>query len=160
MFFLLATIDCPSAVEKIQKNYSELLLLPVDAIIIGKFYARDVITFNEKIEIDDITANHGKIIYVLDKVVIPSLLQGMTEKYSAFIDVLKTRENSVFSSMAEKIGMMFLRWKLPIKPTNTVKIFEYVFLEYVFLRILIHCLLYCMYPGKMAVHSKENYAKK
>lgn len=67
----------------------------------------DVITFNQKKDISNITSNQDKMVFILDEVLIPSLLQGVKEKYTTFIEILKTAEDPAFTSMAEKIGM---RW--------------------------------------------------
>ena len=93
--------DCSSVVDRIRKDYNDLLQLPID---FGILYSKYIITLPEKQKIDNITLNKEKNQCFFDEVLIPSLKVGMTEKYKAFIKVLEESDDSLLKFMAGKIG--------------------------------------------------------
>ena len=106
MFILccLAVFDYSAAKENIKKNYDNLTNLPIGSIV-GKLYARGVITFEEKERIDIKQIQRDKMMYLLDTAIIPSLTNGISIKLKGFIEVMEDSGDPIFTDMAKTLGM-------------------------------------------------------
>ena len=106
MFILhyLAVFDCSAAKENIKKNYDNLTNLPIGSIV-GKLYAKEVITFEEKERIDIKQIHRDKTMYLLDTAIIPSLSNGVSIKLKGFIEAMEESGDPIFTDMAKTLGM-------------------------------------------------------
>ena len=102
-FYLLATLDCSGAAEKLRAHYTSITQLSID---FGMLFSKDVITLFEKKTIDNIEMKNKKIEFLLDEILIPSLSVGMIDKYTRFIKVLKESKDSLLNQTANIIGKL------------------------------------------------------
>ena len=95
---------CSGIKKSIQEHYVELTNLPVDSML-RQLYAEQVITGREKEMIENIKLKHKKMEYLLDSVIIPSLANNVTEKFTGFTEVMEKSDDLILINMAKKLGM-------------------------------------------------------
>ena len=93
--------------NNIQKYYVELTHLPIN-LMLGQLYAKGVITAREKQMIESIQMSNKKMEYLLDSIIIPSLLSNVTVKLKGFLEVMKESGDPVLLDMTKKLGMYIL----------------------------------------------------
>ena len=108
---------CSGAQRRIKEAYTQLTNLNVTAMS-GSLYARDVITLRQKKQINSIPIESDKMEYLLDEVIIPSLLAGRIEKFRLFLEVMEQSDDPVIKSVGKDLGMFNLYTVLP--PTFTI----------------------------------------
>ena len=86
------------------KNYELLIYLPIDSML-PELIAKMVITMEEREKIETLPVNSQKMMYLLNKIILPSLELGDRLKFKAFLEVLKQSSYPSFIDMAEKLSM-------------------------------------------------------
>ena len=84
-------------------NYCELKFLPIN-IMLDKIYSKGIITFEEKQRIKANPVEIDRIVYIIDRIIIPSLKVNDDMKFRTFIEVMKKSGNSTLISMAAKLS--------------------------------------------------------
>ena len=84
-------------------NYCELKFLPIN-IMLDKIYSKGIITFEEKQRIKANPVEIDRIVYIIDRIIIPSLKVNDDMKFRAFLEVMKESGNSTLISMASKLS--------------------------------------------------------
>ena len=96
--------DCSTACDTIQKQYDKLIHLPLDSLL-PTLYAKNVVTFDQKNEIDDIPQKMKKIQFILD-LIIRSLKNDVATLYNRFLKVMEESENKDIQQLAKKLGRL------------------------------------------------------
>ena len=98
--------DCFSLLEKLKRNYVQLLNLPISSIL-NHLFAEDIITAKEKKEIKAISREleEERMEYFLDNIIIPSLKINHAFKFKGFLKVLEESDNPVLTTAAKNLGM-------------------------------------------------------
>ena len=100
----LASFDCSAAKDNVKENYDKLINLPIESVV-GKLHDKGVITAEEKERIDLKPATRDKMIYLLDSVINPSLLNDISIKFKGFLEVIGESGNSIMIDIAKQLGM-------------------------------------------------------
>ena len=95
---------CSTARATIQEQYDKLIRLPVDSLL-PTLYANGVITFDQKIEIEDIPQKIKKTQFILN-LIISSLINGRPTLYNRFLKVMEESENVDISQFAKNLGKL------------------------------------------------------
>lgn len=95
---------CSAAKDKITANYVEITNLPIDSIL-GQLLAKKVILSREKEIIESKLLQSERMEHLLDKIIIPSLKNGLSIKFKGFLEVLEDSGDSIMIDMAQKLGM-------------------------------------------------------
>ena len=88
-------------IKKLKNKYEELLHLPYPDMS-GKLYAKDVITNQEKLEINNLIGKR-QMERVLD-IIIQSLKCNDTAKYKGFLKAMEESDDLLLRNKAEKLG--------------------------------------------------------
>ena len=105
IFYLyVASFDCSTAQDNIKANYDKLTKLPIEQIL-ERLLSKGIITPEEKKRIDSKPASRDKMIYILDSVITPSLLNDISIKFKGFLQVLEGSGNSTIIDLAKQLGM-------------------------------------------------------
>ena len=92
--------------EKVKANYNKLTNLPIESMI-GKLYAKRVITLEEKERIDSKPIKRDKMMFLLDGVIIPSLLNNIGVKFKGFLEVMEESDDPVLTDMAKDLVCVY-----------------------------------------------------
>jgi len=106
-FMLLVTVDSSTAHEKIREHYVDLSKLKINSLL-GLLYCKKVITLEEKKILQSKPLESDGAMCFLDDILIPSLENNVTEKYTSFLQILQESSDTVLQSMAKRIGMKIL----------------------------------------------------
>jgi len=104
MIFRSAKFDCSAAKDNVKTNYNELTKLPIDSML-GKLYAKGVITLDEKQRMEVKPLQRNKMVYLLDNVITPSLGNDVSKKFKGFIEVMEESDDPILTDMANILGM-------------------------------------------------------
>ena len=96
--------DCSTACATIQEHYDKLIHLPVDNLL-PSLYAYNVVTFDQKEEIEELPQKRRRMEFVLN-LIIRSLDSGVGNLYNGFLKVLKECEDLVTRELAKKLGKL------------------------------------------------------
>ena len=96
--------DCSTARATIQEQYDKLICLPID-ILLPSLFANNVVTFDQKEEIDELPHKKKRMEFVLN-LIIRSLEMGVDGLYNGFLKVLKTSEDLLTRELAKKLGKL------------------------------------------------------
>ena len=107
IYYGLASFDCSAAKDNIKANYDELTKLPVE-LILERLLSKGIITPDEKKKIDSKPASQDKMIYVLDSVITPSLLNDISIHFKGFLEVLEESDDSTMIDLAKQLGMKII----------------------------------------------------
>ena len=98
---------CSTACATIQEQYDKLIRLPVD-ILLPRLYANNVITFEQKEDIEEMPEKKKRMGAVLS-LIIRSLDNGVPALYNGFLKVLKESDDLLTRELAKKLGkLMYL----------------------------------------------------
>ena len=97
--------DCSTARATIQEQYDQLIRLPVNSLL-PSLYARNVVTFDQKEEIEELPHKKKRMEFVLN-LIIRSLDMGISSLYNGFLKVLKKRQDFLTRKLAKKLGKLF-----------------------------------------------------
>ena len=100
----VASFDCSTATSKVKAHYDMLINLPIE-LILHRLLVKGVISANEKKKLDCKAASCEKMIYIVDSVITPSLLNDISIKYQGFLEVLEESGNSTMIDLAKLLGM-------------------------------------------------------
>ena len=90
--------------KNITENYVELIHLPIDSML-PWLVVKKVITMREKQIIQTLPINSQKMEHLLDYIILPSLQDGITVKFEAFVEVMEESSNPSMIDMAKKLSM-------------------------------------------------------
>ena len=96
--------DISTARATIQEQYDKLICLPVDSLL-PSLYAYNVITFDQKEEIEELPQMKRRMEFVLD-LIIRSLAGGVADLYNKFFKVLKESKDLPTRKLAKKLGKL------------------------------------------------------
>ena len=71
----------------------------------GKLLAKGVITYKEKENIDFMSTEPEKMIYLLDAVIIPSLSSNVSMKFKGFVEMMEESGDTELIDIANQLGM-------------------------------------------------------
>ena len=100
------SFDCSATMEKVKANYDKLTNLPIESMI-GKLFAKRVITLEEKERIDSKPIKRDKMMFLLDGVIIPSLLNNIGVKFKGFLEVMEESDDPVLTDMAKDLVCVY-----------------------------------------------------
>ena len=100
----IALFDCSTAKDNVKANYDKLTKLNIE-LILERLLSKGIITTDEKKMIDSKPASRDKMIYFLDGVIAPSLLNNVNEKFRGFLEVLEESGDSTMIDLAKQLGM-------------------------------------------------------
>ena len=103
---------CSGAKRKIKEAYTQLTNLSVTAMS-GSLYAKEVITLKQKQQINSIPIESDKMEYLLDEIIIPSLLAGKIEKFRLFLEVMEQSDDPLIKTVARDLGMYIIPYVNP-----------------------------------------------
>ena len=97
-------VYCFDAKKIIRDNYNELLHLPFDSLL-SRLFVVKVITSRDKQMIETLPLNNQKMEHLLLNIIMPSLQNGITVKFKAFLEVMEESSNPSMIDMAKKLSM-------------------------------------------------------
>ena len=101
--FLIDNFDFSAAKVNVLKKYTELMNLPITSML-GELFENKIITFKEKQQIEAKSVEIDRIVYFLDRIIIPSINANDDMKIREFIKVMKESGDSTLISIAAKLG--------------------------------------------------------
>ena len=101
--FHIDKYDCSTVNVNIQKNYKKLTYLPINSML-GSLYNKGVITLEEKQRITANPVEIDRMMYFLDRVIIPSLILNVDMKFKGFLEVMNESGDSTLLSMVANLG--------------------------------------------------------
>ena len=104
IWYLIALFDCSTAKDNVKANYDKLTKLNIE-LILERLLSKGIITTDEKKMIDSKPASRDKMIYFLDGVIAPSLLNNVNAKFRDFLKVLEESGDSTMIDLAKQLGM-------------------------------------------------------
>ena len=110
------TYNCSDAAKLLKSKFALLSNLSYSNMS-GSLYANDVITQQEKLEIDRVVGK-SQMERVLD-IVIASLKANQTVKYKGFLLAMESSEDKTLNAKAQELGELILS-KLPITHMHTL----------------------------------------
>ena len=96
--------DCSTARATIQEQYDKLIRLPVD-ILLPSLYAYNVVTFDQKEEIEELPQKKKRMDFILS-LIIQSLDNGIANLYNGFLEVLKESDDVLTRELAKMLGKL------------------------------------------------------
>ena len=96
--------DCSTAHATVQEQYDKLIRLPVDNLL-PSLYAYNVVTFDQKEEIEELPQKKKKMDFIL-RLIIRSLDSGIVDLYNGFLKVLKESKDVSTRELAKKLGKL------------------------------------------------------
>ena len=96
--------DCSTARATIQQQYDKLIRLPVDTLL-PALYANEVVTFDQKEEIEELPQKKKRMESVLN-LIIRSLDIEIGGLYNGLLKVLKESEDVAARELARKLGKL------------------------------------------------------
>ena len=108
---LLAGFNFAAINSKITANYVELVNLPIE-LIRRDLFAKKVITFRQKEQIETMHLQHQKMEYIIDKVIVPTLKLKISTVFKRFLEAMEESGNEEFISMAHTLGMLSCMYML------------------------------------------------
>ena len=105
--FPIDNFDCSTAKVNLQKNYHELIILPINSML-GKLFSKEIITLEEKKQIKANPVESDRMEYFLDNIIIPSLEVNVDMKFRKFLEVMKESGDLTLISMAAKLGKQII----------------------------------------------------
>ena len=96
--------DCSTARTTIQQQYDKLIRLPVDTLL-PALYANEVVTFDQKEEIEELPQKKKRMEFVLN-LIIRSLDIEIGGLYNGLLKVLKESEDVTARELARKLGKL------------------------------------------------------
>ena len=96
--------DCLAAADKLKKQLGTLTKLKYTAMM-GSLFAKDIITNEERIKIDD-KSGEEKMMYLIVDIVIPSLKQNFHKKYKGLLEAMEESDDIDLKSTAENLGKL------------------------------------------------------
>ena len=106
-YYHLASFDCSTAKDNIKANYDKLTKLPI-GLILERLLSKGIITQDEKKIIDAKPASRDKMIYILDSVITPNLLNDISIYFKGFLEVLEESDDSTMIDLAKQLGMKII----------------------------------------------------
>lgn len=100
----VASFDCSTAKNNVKAHYDMLTNLPIE-LILDRLLVKGVISPDEKKQLDCKPGSREKMIYILDSVITPSLVNGDSVKFKAFSEVLEQSGHSSMIDLAKQLGM-------------------------------------------------------
>ena len=99
-------IDYSTAHAAIRDQYVKLICLPVDNLL-PSLFANNVITFDQKKDIEDIPQKKKQMEFILD-LIIHSLENDVASLYNGFLKSIQQSEDVVTRELAKKLGDLAL----------------------------------------------------
>ena len=96
------TVNFKTAMDYMRSTYTELIHLNISTDIIRDLYKEQVITLNEKKEIQR-REMESRMEYLLDDIIIPSLEAKSGQKYIGLVRVMKRSDDSLLKDVASKL---------------------------------------------------------
>ena len=96
--------DCATALATIQEQYDKLIHLPIDSLL-PSLYAYNIITFDQKEEIEELPQKKRRMKYVLN-LIIHSLDAEISGLYNEFLKVIKKSGDLVAKELLKKLGKL------------------------------------------------------
>jgi len=72
--------------------------------VVPKLFAKQVITFHEKCIIDSKKIEMEKMMFILDNVIIPTLMFDISTRFEEFLQVMEESDNTELTDMAKILG--------------------------------------------------------
>ena len=95
--------------DYIWSQYTELMHLNINTDVIRDLYKEQVITLNEKKEIQR-KEMEKRMEYFLDDIIIPSLEAKSSQKYIGLVRVMNRSDDSVLKDVASKLALNLHSW--------------------------------------------------
>ena len=102
----LGISDCKSVIEKLTEHYDKLTRLPINSML-DSLITSEVITFDEKKNIETKSLESDRMRHLLDNVIILGLQVELPELYHKFVKVLQESESMINRAMAKMIGIVY-----------------------------------------------------
>lgn len=102
MFICVASNECSTACEGLQKQYVNLTRLPVKTLLPSLFEG-EVIDFDQKKIAEAKSVDTEKMSYILD-LVINSLKAGVAIRYNNFLKVMKESRDADANELLKQLG--------------------------------------------------------
>ena len=103
--------DCKAAEKILVENYDKLMMqLELNPAILSSLYDSNVITHHDKQVMLSKQTQMDMMTYLLDDVLINSLVRGVMDKYTKFVEVLNQlgEDDAIYKAIARHIGMGIL----------------------------------------------------
>ena len=102
-FLITDSVDCSVALKNLRGQFEQFCRLPIKSIL-GKLYAKEVVTLDEKKNIDLRESNKGDGMTALVELVLRSLEQDVPDKYLGFRETLEESDDILLRKMALKLS--------------------------------------------------------
>jgi len=83
--------------------------MPIDSIL-GSLYGKNIITFDQKKEIQGLSPESKRATFVLDEVLLRTLMAGVIDTYTEFVKLLKEKgddeDDAVLSKLSQDLEKM------------------------------------------------------
>lgn len=98
------SVNFKTAMDYIRSQYTELIHLNINTDVIPDLYKEQVITLNEKKEIQR-KEMEKRMEYLLDNIIIPSLEAKSGQKYIGLVRVMNRSDDSSLKDVASKLAL-------------------------------------------------------